>query len=274
MTTVLRPAAVAGRFYPGEAVGLGGEVARLLATARARGQSVGARPPKILVVPHAGYAYSGVSAAIGYVQLEPARRRIRRVVMLGPAHRMRVRGIALSEADAFCTPLGRVPVDAVARRALLERCPQVTLNEPAHAWEHALEVQLPFLQTVLDEFAIVPLLVGQASADQVACAIETLWGGDETLILVSSDLSHYHEDAVARSIDRHTVEQILSLNPSIEAEQACGALAIDAAILCAMRHGLAPRLLDLRNSGDASGDRRQVVGYCAIAFDACDDDAG
>lgn len=270
---MLRPAAVAGRFYPGDAASLGGEVARLLAAARARGQMPRKRAPKILIVPHAGYAYSGIPAAIGYSQLQPARRRIRRVVLLGPAHRMHVRGIALSEADAFCTPLGRVPVDAEARSTLLAHCPQVALNEAAHAWEHSLEVQLPFLQTVLEEFTVVPLLVGQAGPDQIACALETLWGGDETLILISSDLSHYHEDAVARSIDRHTVEQILALSPTIDPEQACGALPIDAAIVCAMRHGLTPRLLDLRNSGDATGDRRQVVGYCAIAFEADGKDA-
>jgi MEMO1 family protein len=166
---------------------------------------------------------------------------------------------------AFMTPLGEVEIDRKAA-ALALSLPQVQQNDAAHALEHALEVQLPFLQAVLDEFRIVPFAVGAASTDEVADVLDRLWGGPETLILVSSDLSHYHAYAEARAIDRGSAEGILALSPFLDHEQACGATPINALLLCARRRNLTPELLDLRNSGDTAGDRSRVVGYASFAF--------
>ena len=178
---------------------------------------------------------------------------------------MPIRGLALPRARAFATPLGEVPVDAAGvecARAL----PQVVVSESAHAQEHALEVQLPFLQTVLGHFAVVPFAVGDASAEEVAAVLDALWGGDETLIVVSSDLSHYHAYADAARIDRATAAAVLALSPVLDHEQACGATPVNGLLLCARRRGLVPQLLDLRNSGDTAGDRARVVGYASFAF--------
>jgi AmmeMemoRadiSam system protein B len=204
-------------------------------------------------------------AASAYRRLATVRDRIRRVVLLGPVHRVPIRGLALPAASAFATPLGRVAVDPEAAAAALE-LPQVRVSEAAHALEHSLEVQLPFLQTVLDDFSLVPFAVGDAGADEVAEAIELLWGGAETLVVVSSDLSHYHPYATAQKIDRGTAGAILALESALDHEQACGATPINGFALCARHHGLEPELLDLRNSGDTAGDKSRVVGYAAFAF--------
>jgi len=256
-----RPPAAAGRFYPGDPATLAREIDQALATARpASGPT-----PKALIAPHAGYVYSGPIAASAYAALDPVRDSVRRVVLLGPCHRVAVRGLALPSADAFDSPLGRVPVDRAAVAAL-SGMPQVVVSAAAHAQEHSLEVQLPFLQRVLRDFAIVPLAVGDATADEVADVLERLWGGPETLILISSDLSHYlcYDDAVRT--DRATADAILALDPELDHEQACGATPIAGLLSVARRRGLVPRLLDLRNSGDTAGDRRHVVGYAAFAF--------
>ncbi len=195
----------------------------------------------------------------------PRATRITRVVLFGPAHRAAVRGLALPEARVFETPLGNVEIDqdAIARLADL---PFVGRSDHAHALEHSLEVQLPFLQTVLASFKLVPFAVGYATPDQVAQVMERLWGGAETLILVSSDLSHYHAYRDAVAIDRETVEHVLALQPSLDHDQACGATPINGLLQVAPKHGLAPALLDLRNSGDTAGDRSRVVGYASFAF--------
>ncbi len=257
-----RPAAVAGTFYPAEAGRLRAQVADHLSTVRA---DAAAPRPEMLVVPHAGYAYSGAVAARAYARLVPWRQRIRRVVLLGPTHRVAVRGIAAPTVDAFDTPLGAVRIDRDALAALAD-LPQVVACDAAHAAEHALEVQLPFLQCVLDDFALVPLAVGHVSVQDVAAVIERLWGGDETLVVVSTDLSHYLPYDRARAVDTQTVQRILRLDPALDHEQACGATPLAGALLVARARGLQPQLLDLRNSGDTAGDRRRVVGYCAIAF--------
>lgn len=254
-----RPAAVAGAFYPGEPNTLAREIRDFLSSAKPSASPA----PKALIVPHAGYMYSGPIAASAYALLASAR--IGRVVLFGPAHRVPVRGLALPSARAFATPLGSVAVDAEAASAAL-RLPQVAESDLAHGYEHSLEVQLPFLQTVLSDFKIVPFAVGAARAEQVAEVMDLLWGGPETLILVSSDLSHYHGYASARDMDRGTAQEILSLAPRIEPEQACGATPINGLLLCARRRGLQAELLDLRNSGDTAGDRSRVVGYAAFAF--------
>ncbi|MFP5397487.1 MAG: AmmeMemoRadiSam system protein B [Gammaproteobacteria bacterium] len=261
-----RPAAVAGTFYPADASRLRAQVAEYLAEVRV---DAAARPPKMLVVPHAGYVYSGPVAAHAYARLAPWRRRIRRVVLLGPTHRVAVRGIAAPTVAAFDTPLGAVRIDRDALTALADLA-QVVAHDAAHAAEHALEVQLPFLQCVLDDFALVPLAVGHVTPQAVAEVVERLWGGDETLVVVSTDLSHYLPYDQARAVDTATVQHILQLDPALDHEQACGATPLAGALLVAKSRGLRPRLLDVRNSGDTAGDRRRVVGYCAIAFAAAD----
>ena len=263
---MVRPAAVAGMFYPGVPSVLGLSVRALLGAAPPpTGDGARAAWPKALIVPHAGYVYSGPVAASAYSRLGAGRSAIRRVVLLGPVHRIPVRGLALPGARSFATPLGEVAVDADAARHL-QALPQVCESEPAHALEHSLEVQLPFLQTVLDEFTLVPLAVGDASPSEVAEVIERMWGGPETLIVVSSDLSHYHRYDEATEIDRATADDILALSSTLDHEQACGATPINGFALCARRHDLTPELIDLRNSGDTAGDKSRVVGYAAFAF--------
>ena len=263
MLAATRPAAVAGMFYPADARTLAAQVDRLLG-AVAAGEA--ARAPKLLVVPHAGYVYSGAVAAQAYALLAPWRGQIRRVVLLGPTHRVAVRGIAVPTVSAFETPIGPVQLDAAALARVAE-LPQVTADDDAHAEEHSLEVQLPFLQRALGAFTLLPLAVGDASAAEVAQVLERVWGGDETLVVISTDLSHYLPYAEARAKDRATVERILRLDPALDHREACGATPLAGALLAARAHGLAPRLLDLRNSGDTAGDRSRVVGYCALAFE-------
>src|SRR5512135_107910 len=260
----IRPAAVAGMFYPEAPTALAAIVDDCLGTEAARpaGQ---ARPPKAVIVPHAGYVYSGPTAAAAYARVAPARGSIRRVVLFGPTHRVPVRGLALPSAVAFATPLGNVGVDRGAAEAALA-LPQVCESDAVHAFEHSLEVQLPFLQSVLGDFEIVPFAVGDATPEEVAEVIEALWGGPETLIVVSSDLSHYHRYADAQAIDRATADAILQLRPNVDHGQACGATPVNGLLLSARKHGLGAELLDLCNSGDTAGDRSRVVGYASFAF--------
>ncbi len=259
----VRPAAVAGMFYPAAPRELAREVDDMLAHSATSGLAPGF--PKALIVPHAGYVYSGSVAAEAYDRLRPARGIVRRVVLLGPCHRVPVRGLALPEATAFATPLGQVPIDQEAVKSLAG-LPQVVVSRAVHAEEHALEVQLPFLQRVLGEFSLVPLAVGAATPEQVAEVIDRLWGGAETLIVISSDLSHYHPYEEARAIDRGTAQAILDYSTEIDHEQACGATPVAGMLLAAKRHRLKVELLDLRNSGDTAGGRGRVVGYAAFAF--------
>lgn len=258
-----RPAAVAGLFYPADPALLAREVTAMLRAVPA--MAVAGENIKALVVPHAGYVYSGPIAATAYAALAQAATRIRRVVLLGPAHRVAFHGLALPDADAFETPLGIVPLDAGAMRALAN-FPQISINAAAHAREHSLEVQVPFLQTVLGEFSLLPLVVGMATPEQVAELLERVWGGDETLIVISSDLSHYLPFAAAQTHDRQAAQTILQLQSTLDHEQACGATPLNGLMLAARRRGLKPHLLDLRNSGDTAGPRDGVVGYGAFAF--------
>jgi len=262
--SLVRQAAVAGSFYPKQRQNLAQSVTQLLAQAGLP-QGRGAATPKALIVPHAGYIYSGATAALAYACVAKHHRRFRRVVLLGPVHRVPVRGLALPGVTAFATPLGDVPVDQDAV-ALLAHLPQVVTSTAAHAQEHSLEVQLPFLQSVLDDFTLVPLAVGDATPTEVAQVLEAVWGGPETLIVVSSDLSHFLPYAAARDIDTRTVDQILSLTGALTHTQACGGTPINGLLLAAQRHHLTPELLGLCNSGDTAGDRTRVVGYAAVAF--------
>jgi len=261
---VTRPAAVAGLFYPDSPIELKHTLTDLLANAKV---TTLARPPKALIVPHAGYIYSGAVAASAYARLGDLRGRIRRVVLLGPTHRVYVRGLALPEAERFATPLGEVQLDREGMQQL-SGLPQVTQSAAAHQMEHSLEVQLPFLQQVLGDFKLLPLAVGEATAAEVAEVLETVWGGDETLIVISSDLSHFLPDAVARKVDGGTVDAILALNSHLNHEQACGATPVNGLLLAARKHGLRPVALDVRNSSDTAGDPERVVGYASFAFEA------
>lgn len=261
--TSVRPAAVAGTFYPGDPGQLAGEIADLLDGVASFEPPL--RFPKALVVPHAGYIYSGPVAAHAYDELAPARGIVKRVILLGPTHRVPVRGLAVPTVAAFATPLGTVPVDREAIRALSD-LPQVVASDAAHQLEHALEVQLPFLQTVLGDFSVVPLAVGQASAQQVAQVLERLWGGRETLILISTDLSHYHPYDEAKRIDRSSIMRIASLVPDLNHEEACGATPLNGLLAFARARAFSMRLLSACNSGDTAGSRGQVVGYSSFAL--------
>jgi AmmeMemoRadiSam system protein B len=258
--SAIRPPAVAGMFYPADAGELAREVRYFLTHAHPFDLI-----PKALIVPHAGYVYSGAVAATAYATLYPVASRIRRVVLLVPTHRIAVRGLALPEASAFDTPLGRVMLDTNAMQSILH-LPQVSISAQVHALEHALEVQLPFLQTVLTDFTLLPLAVGMTSGEEVAQVLEYLWGGEETLIVVSSDLSHYLPYNISQRVDNETVQAILNLQQPISHEQACGGTPISGLILAARHHHLTPHLLGQCNSGDTSNSREQVVGYAAIAF--------
>jgi len=251
-------------FYPDNPIELKQTLADLLANAQAADSP---RAPKALIVPHAGYVYSGAVAASAYARLGELRGRIRRVVLLGPTHRVYVRGLALPEAERFATPLGEIQLDREAMQGIAD-LPQVTISAAAHQLEHSLEVQLPFLQLVLGDFMLLPLAVGEATADEVAAVLEQVWGGDETLIVISSDLSHFLPDALARKVDGGTVDAILALDPHLSHEQACGATPVNGLLLAARKHGLHPVALDVRNSSDTAGDPDRVVGYAAFAFTA------
>ncbi len=261
----VRPPAVAGTFYPDDPARLAAAVRGYLAEARGE-LAPDDSPPKAVIAPHAGYVYSGPIAASVYARLAAAAGRVERVVLLGPAHRVALSGLAASSARAFATPLGEVPVDGAALERVLA-LPQVSTLDAAHAHEHSLEVQLPFLQEILGDFSLVPLVVGEASAEEVAEVLELLWGGPETLIAVSSDLSHYYDYATAQRMDRATTRAIESLQPdAIDTEQACGRVPVRGLLVAAARRGLRARTVDLRNSGDTAGSRDEVVGYGAYVF--------
>jgi hypothetical protein len=262
----IRPAAVAGSFYPGNPVTLANDIDAMLEDAKQRNPPVHGEPlPKALIVPHAGYVYSGPVAAGGYLRLREGAGSIRRVVLLGPVHHVPVPGMALPTTSAFETPLGTVPVDGAASK-LLADLSQVIVSNAAHAQEHSLEVQLPFLQRVLGEFSLVPLAVGDCRPAAVAEVLERLWGGPETIIVISSDLSHYLPYDTARRIDHDTVQTVLDLQILPSHRQACGATPVNGLIIAARKKRLIPRLIDLRNSGDTAGDRERVVGYASVAL--------
>ncbi len=258
----VRQPAVAGAFYPGDKEKLRGMIAGFLAETAVSDPIL----PKAIIAPHAGYIYSGSIAAAAYAHLRGQAGVIRRVVLLGPAHRVFVRGLTASSADAFVTPLGEVLVDRTAVQSILD-LPQVQLRDDAHALEHSLEVHLPFLQTLLDDFAIVPLAVGDVAPAEVSQVLERLWGGPETLILISSDLSHFLDYETARQLDRQTAQAINQFRPEkIGRDQACGRIPIQGLLNAAKSRHLRVDLVDLRSSGDTAGSRDRVVGYGAWVF--------
>lgn len=261
MSSIRRPV-VAGSFYPAEPGELRQSVETFLEQAEDSPQS----PPKAIIVPHAGYLYSGAIAATAYRLLLPRRDRIREVILLGPSHRVGFRGMALSSAEAFATPLGQVPIDHRRDTELLN-LPGVSILDEAHQMEHSLEVHLPFLQVVLEEFRLIPVVIGDATAEQVANLLEALWGDEETLIVISSDLSHYHGYEQARQRDRATSQAIEGLRfEELEYGDACGRNPISGLLYYSRQHGLHGQTIDLRNSGDTAGPRDRVVGYGAYRF--------
>lgn len=259
----IREPAVAGLFYPEGAQQLRAHIQTLLQQVRTTELPV----PKALIVPHAGYIYSGPIAASAYARLRGARDQIRRVVLLGPAHRIAFRGLAASSAVCFRTPLGDIPIDNAALAQLhTQGDMQIKTLDAAHAEEHSLEVQLPFLQTLLTDFSLVPLVVGDASYAEIAQVLDQLWGGPETLILISSDLSHYHDYRTAQQMDQATTRAIENLQPErIDYAHACGRTPVGGLLLAVRARGLQVETLDLRNSGDTVGPRDRVVGYGAYA---------
>ena len=262
----LRAPAVAGFFYPADPTELRRQVQHFLNQAAAASHGAATVPPKAMIVPHAGYLYSGAIAASAYVQLHPVREQITRVVLIGPSHRVGFRGLAVSTATAFATPLGSVALDQAAIK-MLRRLPEVSLLEAAHLREHSLEVHLPFLQEVLGAFELIPLVAGEARPAEVGAVLEAVWGGPETLIVISSDLSHYQDYQTAQQWDRATSQAIENLRyEQINYDHACGRIPVNGLLWVARRKGLLGQTLDVRNSGDTVGSRDQVVGYGAYVF--------
>lgn len=266
-TPIIRPTAVAGTFYPAIAKVLKLQVDDFLQKAiDSQTGALPSTPPKAIIAPHAGYVYSGPIAASVYARLRPWHDVIKRVILIGPSHRVPFEGLATSGADFFATPLGDIPLDRDAIKQSLSLT-QVSELDEAHRLEHSLEVHLPFLQEVLDGFTLVPLVFGRTQAEAIDEVLELFWNDPETLIVVSSDLSHFHNYAEASAIDKRAAQAIGELaSHNLVSEQACGQLAIQALLLAAKRHGLKPSLLDLRNSGDTAGTKDRVVGYGAFEF--------
>jgi AmmeMemoRadiSam system protein B len=262
----VRPPAAAGLYYPRDPEGLRHALQTLLGRVAATAQ----RLPKALVVPHAGYAYSGEVAASAYRTLsQEEAARIRHVVLLGPSHRVKMHGLALPSCDGFATPCGTVPINAPARQRLRELGLAGIADAP-HALEHSLEVQLPFLQMLLGDFDLLPIAVGIAPPAQVGRALEAVWGGPETLVIVTSDLSHHHTRLEAQSIDRATARRITERCSDLSDTEACGADALNGLAEVARQRGLQVELLDRRTSGDAAGEGQRVVGYGSFALYAPD----
>jgi AmmeMemoRadiSam system protein B len=259
----IRPPAVAGSFYPADARALRALVERLLRSAE---PSSAVAPPAALIAPHAGYVYSGPVAAAAFAQLRPHAQAIRRVLLLGPSHFVPLAGIGLTSMETFATPLGEVPIDAAAQQILIDM-PEVETNDAAHAREHSLEVELPFLECILGEFALVPLVVGQAESETVACAIDAV-ANDTTVVVVSTDLSHYLPDAAARSRDARTADAIERLEPTdLTPDSACGFYPLAGLIAWARQRDLSAHRLALATSADTTGDKDRVVGYGAWRLD-------
>jgi len=262
MMSGVREPAVAGRFYPANAEALRAAVQSYLQSNRTADAV-----PKAIIAPHAGYVYSGPIAGRAHAMLRPLRDRVERVILFGPSHFVRVPGLAVPSSDTFSTPLGRVLIDTEAVRQALT-LPQVIVNDAAHSREHSLEVHVPFLQEVLGAFKLVPFAVGEATPDQVAEVMELLWGGPETLFVVSSDLSHFHDHDTAALLDAQTSRLIESLRfEDLSGERCCGFKAIGGLLQAARARGMHARTLDLRNSGDTAGPRDRVVGYGAYVVE-------
>jgi MEMO1 family protein len=256
----IRPAAVAGLFYPE-----GSEDLRAAVKTHLGGPRASSRVPKALIAPHAGYIYSGPVAGKAYASLGSGAGHLRRVILLGPSHRTWLSGLAIPSVGAFETPLGAVSLEQTSLADLLAM-PDVVVSDEPHALEHSLEVQLPFIQYLAPKAEIVPIVAGHATPAEVDTVLDVLWGADETLIVVSSDLSHYNSYATAQTCDAATARAILDCREDLKSHQACGCVVINGLARAIRKRGLGPELLDLRNSGDTAGDKQRVVGYGAFGF--------
>ncbi len=263
-TARVRNAAVAGHFYSGDAAELRADVERMLAqAANANDKRSAMQTPKALIAPHAGYIYSGANAARAYALLQPMAAVIKRVILLGPCHTAPLKGMALSGADRFRTPLGDVPVDKAAA-ARVAGLAGVGVVDTVHEKEHSLEVHLPFLQVVLDDFSVLPLVVGDTTTSDVADVIDAVWGGPETLIVISTDLSHYLDYETARQRDAATCRAIERLDSqAISSGDACGRFPVGGFLDLAKRRHMTIQTLHICNSGDTAGTKDRVVGYGA-----------
>ena len=260
--TQIRLPAVAGLFYPADKQTLEHDIQQYLDEANYGRDII----PKAIVVPHAGYVYSGPIAASAYKQVIPFKNKINRVVLLGPSHRVAFNGLAIPESDTFNTPLGNIQIDQEGIQQLAD-LPQVIVSDKAHSEEHSIEVQLPFLQEILDDFSLIPIVVGDADRYEVAEVIQKFWGDEHTLIVISTDLSHYHEYNEAKRIDRLTSDAIENLKPDlIDYDDACGRNGLKGMLTVAAEKNLSDDILDLRNSGDTAGDKSRVVGYGAYVI--------
>jgi len=256
-----RKPAVAGSFYSDNPEDLRSIIHNFLDQVSQTGPA-----PKALIAPHAGYIYSGPVAASVYGRLRDDKNKITRVVLLGPSHRVGFLGLAAPQTDFFETPLGTIPIDRDSLNSLKD-LNQVIISDEAHSQEHSLEVHLPFLQEILTDFKLIPLVVGDADASQVSEVLERLWGGEETLIIISSDLSHYHDYQHAQELDKATCKAIEQLNPEkIHYDSACGRNPVNGLLHCAKLKDMRVETIDLRNSGDTAGSKDRVVGYGAWAF--------
>ncbi|NOQ35782.1 MAG: AmmeMemoRadiSam system protein B [Methylococcaceae bacterium] len=258
----IRQPAVAGAFYPANPQKLQAMLDSYLQPVEATKTS-----PKAMIVPHAGYIYSGAIAASAYGRLKPNRETISRVVLLGPSHRVGFKGLAISHAEFFNTPLGDIPLDTSAIEKL-SHYPFVEYIDKAHYLEHSLEVQLPFLQTTLEKFSLIPIVAGDCPPEQVEQVLECFYGQEDTLIVVSSDLSHYHDYATAKQLDQETSEKIENLDyKKLDEDSACGRVPVRGLLALAEKKLLKIKTIDLRNSGDTAGDKKRVVGYGAYVIE-------
>ena len=258
----IRHPAVAGLFYPADKQILKNDIHQYLSEVTAEQKTM----PKALIVPHAGYVYSGPIAASAFKQLIPYKNKIKRIVVLGPSHRVAFKGLAVPESDVFNTPLGNIPIDQTSIQKL-SGLPQIIVSDKAHEDEHSLEVQLPFLQEILGEFSLVPIVVGDAERHEVADVINRLWNSEDTLIVISTDLSHYHSYNEAKQLDQDTSDAIVNLKSNlIEYDDACGRNGLKGMLTVAEEKNLSIDVLDLRNSGDTAGDKNRVVGYGAYVI--------
>jgi len=259
----IRSTAVAGLFYPASS----DELVQLVNNELSQATPEAGHHPLAIIVPHAGYVYSAAIAANVYKHLQHFRSIIKRVLLIGPSHRVAFQGLALSSADFFQTPLGKIAVDKTAQKDLLNIA-GIQLHDQAHANEHSLEVQLPFLQHVLDDFSLIPIVAGDANAELIAQAIDTVWDGQQTLVVISSDLSHYHDYKTAQRLDNASSKAIVALNcTTLSSANACGYVGVNGLLLFAQRHHLKASIVDVRNSGDTAGDKTSVVGYGGYLFE-------
>lgn len=263
-----RAPAVSGLFYNDSPISLRRQVLEFLAAASSAEDRSATKNSelKAVVVPHAGYIYSGPVAAFAYKEIQKEAAHFKKIVLIGPSHHVPFQGVAVPKMNTFATPLGSVSVDLSLKQIALNFSFVIENDEP-HRKEHSLEVQLPFLQVALKKFSILPIVIGQASATDLTQLLYKLCTEKDVLIVISSDLSHYLPYNIAQKRDLNTIDHILHFEPEkIEYDDACGRQGIQAFLHYAQSKKLIPILFNYKNSGDTAGDKSQVVGYCSIGF--------